>query len=112
MRRGVQQIASDFSIYTDRLNNANQLRTVSRLLFAALTIQWKLINFQKKKGILIIFVKHNFFQVTDITICSILVFLQVIKMDIKIAVLLVFISVIYIANAKPVEEFGKFSCIK
>lgn len=68
--------------------------------------------FKKKKGILIIFVKHNFFQVTNITFCSILVFLQVIKMDIKIAVLLVFISVIYIANAKPVEEYGKFSCIK
>ena len=33
-------------------------------------------------------------------------------MDIKIAVLVVFISVIYIANAKPMEEFGKFSCIK
>ena len=33
-------------------------------------------------------------------------------MDIKIAVLLVFISVIYVANAKPVEEFGKFFFIK
>lgn len=32
-------------------------------------------------------------------------------MDIKIAVLAVFISVIYIANAKPMEEFGKFSKI-
>lgn len=28
-------------------------------------------------------------------------------MDIKIAVLVVFISVIYVANAKPMEEFGK-----
>ena len=66
-------------------------------------------------GILIIFVNlfnHNFFQVTDITYCSILVFLQVYKMDIKLAVLLVFISVIYIANAKPMEEFGKFSFSK
>lgn len=29
-------------------------------------------------------------------------------MDIKIAVLLLFISAIYVANAKPTEEFGKF----
>lgn len=29
-------------------------------------------------------------------------------MDIKIAVLVVFISVIYVANAKPMDEFGKF----
>lgn len=33
-------------------------------------------------------------------------------MDIKIAVLAVFISVIYVANAKPMEEFGKFFFIK
>ena len=31
-------------------------------------------------------------------------------MDIKIAVILLFISVIYVANAKPTEEFGKFFC--
>ena len=28
-------------------------------------------------------------------------------MDIKIAVLVIFISVICVANAKPMEEFGK-----
>ena len=86
MHRGVQQIASDFSIYTDRLNYAKQLRTVSRLLFAEHTIQWKLINF--RKGILVIFVNlfnHNFFQVTDITFSSILVFLQVYKNGHKIS---------------------------
>ena len=33
-------------------------------------------------------------------------------MDIKLAVLVVFVSVIYIANAKPMEEFGKFSFSK
>ena len=48
MHRGVQQISSDFSIYTDRLNYAKQFRTVSRLLFAEHTIQWKLINFRKR----------------------------------------------------------------
>ena len=29
-------------------------------------------------------------------------------MDIKIAVLVVFISVIYVTNAKPTEEYGEF----
>ena len=104
INRGFQKVASDFSISNYRFKNSKQLKTVSPFSqFARNPVEVK--NFQERYCYIF---WELFIPFATLCLFFVLLFIRHIKMDVKLAALVVLISVICVVNAKPMDVFRKY----